>query len=172
MLGKPDENGKYPLSMREYGALLTLFGMSVLLDDNKLKDRLMTIPNGWEDMREALRLITLLKDELINTIPEKKVRAIQTELKHAVCELKINPPSTYSTGCVYAKQESIIHLADRAIAMDCVFCEKSAKECKSCQLYKDITDCFPYEMTKPGAESCPFAGVGHLEMADEMIANV
>lgn len=166
---KADENGKYPLKMREYGSLLTLFGMSVLLDGDKLKERLQTIPNGWRDMRLIVSLLDKVKDELLSTVPDKKLRAIQTELRHSVCELKINPPTVHSSGCVYVNQEALVKLADRAIDTECILCEKSSKECLKCELYNAINDCFPYETMREGAEYCPFAGAAHLTVGDDQI---
>lgn len=162
---RKDADGKYPLSGREYQAMLTLFGFGGTLDNDSLKERLRTIPHGWRDMRLAVTTIDRLLDKLLGTVPEKKLRAIQTELKHAVCELKIVPPVSHPPGCVYVEESALINLADRAISMDCMFCMKNDKECTQCELYRTLSACFPYELD--GAKGCcPFAGRDHITLID------
>ena len=47
---RPDEDGRYPLSMKEYTALRTLFGAVNALDSDTLKERCKLFPGGWRDL--------------------------------------------------------------------------------------------------------------------------
>ena len=167
MRHEPDEDGRYPLSTREYDALRTVFGAVNALDIDTLKDRCGLIKNGWRDIRLAHSLLKRVMQELLCTVPAKKLMTIRTELKHTVCELKVKPPSSMSLGgSVYVDHQALVKLAERAISMDCLFCDKDAKQGKRCPLYKALNACFPYELCEPTDEKCPFAGVSRLTLED------
>ena len=163
-----DEDGRYPLSSREYEALRTLFGAVNALDTENLKNRCKLIKNGWRNLRLAQTLLKRLMEQILTTVPLKKLVSIQKELRYTVCEIKIRPPvEDKNCGTVYVKQEAMVRLADRAINMDCCVCEKSAKECKRCQLFQDLNACFPYELWEPEDTLCPFAGVTSLRLEEK-----
>lgn len=167
MRHEPDEDGRYPLSTKEYEALRTVFGVVNALDSDTLKERCALIKNGWRDIRLAHTLLRRVMEELLCTIPAKKLMAIHTELKHTVCELKVKPPSGIGRGgCVYVDHKAFITICERAISMDCLFCEKDAKAGKRCPLYKALNACFPYELCEPEDTRCPFAGVSRLTLEE------
>jgi len=160
---QPDADGRYPLSMQEYTALRTLFGAVNALDSDTLKDRCKLFPGGWRDLRCAYTLCKKVMENLLFTVPAKKLVSMRRELTHTICEVKIKPPTSSTEDTVMVSRRALIDLINRAIYMDCMFCEKNAKECKRCQLYKDMNACFPYELLDPQDTLCPFAGVSKLE---------
>lgn len=160
---QPDTDGRYPLSIREYTALRTLFGAVNALDSETLKERCKLFSGGWRDLRCAYSLCKKVMENLLCTIPTQKLLSMRRELTHTICEVKIKPPTSSVEDTVMVSRRALIDLINRAIYMDCMLCEKTAKECKRCQLYKDINACFPYELLDPQDELCPFAGVFKLE---------
>lgn len=159
----PDEDGKYPLTMREYDALRTVFGALNALDSETLKERLQTTNGGWRDMRLALSMMRKVLDNLLSTIPARNLLTLKDELNHTYCEVRIRGAGTLAhPDCVYLSQKAVVSLIDRAIQLECMLCEKSAKEGKRCPLYKNIQALFPYELDEPTDTQCPFAGVSHV----------
>lgn len=163
MRHQPDENGRYPLSMQEYTALRTLFGAVNALDSDTLKDRCRLFPGGWRDLRCAQALSRKVMENLLCTVPAKKLLSMRRELTHTICEVKIKPPASSTQDTVMISRKALVDLINRAVYMDCLLCEKTAKECKRCTLYQAINACFPYELLDPQDELCPFAGVSKLE---------
>lgn len=118
-------------------------------------------------MRLAYTLMQKLMKNLLTTIPYKKLSAIKIELQHTICKLEIKPVvGSANTGCVYINQAALVRIAEKAISTECFLCDKSAKECKRCQLYKDLNACFPYELCEPTDVKCPFAGISELQLEE------
>lgn len=164
MIYNSDADGRYPLSTKEYEALRLLFASKAAFENTALKDRLQTIPGAWRDMRCVWAKVDKLLTRLLDTIPLKKLLALKRELKNTYCEMRIKGASnTTSNDCVYVSHQAIVRLIDRAMDMQCGLCEKSAEDCRKCQLFQDIAACFPYEIVMPKDSLCPFAGLWGLE---------
>ena len=164
---RADEDGRYPLSTREYDALRTLFGAVNAMALDMLKDRCDLHPGDWEKLQEAKDVTQGVLNNILRTIPLKKLVAISTELKNTICELKIKPPVTKANGMIYIDQAAMVRMAERAICLDCAICEKTREEGKRCALFRDINACFPYELLEPDDALCPFAGVTRLQLEDK-----
>lgn len=165
---EPDADGKYPLTMREYDALRTVFGALNALDSETLKDRLKTTKYGWRDMRVSLAFMKKVLDKILMTIPPHKLLTLKEELNHTYCEVRIRGGgSATHPDCVYVSQKAIVAMIDRAIQLECLLCEKTAKEGKRCPLYRNIQALFPYELDEPTDTCCPFAGVSHINYGKE-----
>ena len=107
-----------------------------------------------------------MAEELLKSVPAKKLLSMQRELQYTICEIKLKPP-TKETGrdYIYIPRKEFISLLQRAIQMDCLLCDKSIKEAKKCGLYRNIDACFPYMLDEPTDTHCPFVGVSKLEVA-------
>jgi hypothetical protein len=164
MIYDQDPAGGYPLSMREYDALRQMMGAVSALDCDTLKPRCQLKEGTWEKLTRARDDLQEVMTDLFSTIPTRKLLSMRRELANTVCTVHIKPPSTTDRGdFVYVAQKNFIELIQRAIQMDCQFCDKTLKECKKCTLFKNIQDCFPYELYEPTDTLCPFAGVSRLE---------
>ena len=163
MLHQPDKDGRYPLSGKEYEALRTLFGAVNALSLDAMKDRL-EILGCWEEYENTHKVMRRIMEKLLTTIPQKKLQSIHRDLAHTICEIKVRPPVGDAKHEVTIDQAILIRLMERAIAMDCFCCQKTAKEGLRCQLYKDLNACFPYELTDPGEAVCPFSEQSILTM--------
>lgn len=164
MIYHADTDGRYPLSTREYTALRLLFAAVHAFSDTELKERCGLIPGAWRDMRCVHTLSDKLLTNLLDTIPAKKLLALKRELQNTYCEIKIKGASnTTENDCVYVSHQAIVRLIDRAMQMECIFCEKTCAECKKCALFQDIAACFPYEITDSSDSLCPFAGLSGME---------
>ena len=74
MLHAPDSEGKYPMTGKEYTALLRIFATETALVETEpvLRDRLRTIPNGWRDFKMIIRRLGDLSSDILDTVPLKK----------------------------------------------------------------------------------------------------
>ena len=66
MRGRADEDGRYPLSTREYEALRTVFGAVNALDTETLRDRCGLFRYGWRNMRLAASLLRKVMEGLLS----------------------------------------------------------------------------------------------------------
>lgn len=165
MLRNPDEQGRYPLSMREYEAIRMMFAAVSALDCDTLHERSDLIPGLWDDIKKTRDDMMTATEKLLGTVPAKKLTAMQHELKHTVCKIEIRPPSKEAgRDYLYIPRVAFVELLQRAIQLDCMLCDKTIQECKKCKLYKNIDACFPYLLDEPTDKLCPFAGVSRLEV--------
>ena len=166
MLRNPDESGRYPLNMREYEAIRMIFAAVTALDCDALRDRCDLTPGLWESLNKSKNEIFRVAEELLKSVPAKKLVSMQRELHYTVCEIKLKPPTKEAgRDFIYIPRKDFISLLQRAIQMDCLLCDKNIKEAKKCELYKNIDACFPYMLDEPTDTHCPFVGVSKLEVA-------
>lgn len=162
-----DEYGCYPLSMEEYDAVRQMMGAINVLDNNDvLKQRFDLIDeNMWEQYKSCQSKLVELIERLFGSIPPKKLLSMRRELDHTVCITKIRPPSLNEPkDYLYISRTAFERMIQRAIDLNCLICDKSCSEGKRCDLYKDIVDMFPYELTDSDKdEKCPFAGVSKIK---------
>lgn len=164
MILKPDQDGRYALSMREYESLRALFAALTGLNCDALRSRCDLIPGAWDAIEQAKKDLFTVMEKLMATVPYKKLKSIQHELTHTICRVEVKGPAGAVTpDYVYLPRQAFVDILQRAIQLDCLLCDKSIGECKRCSLYKDIDACFPYLLEEPTDKLCPFAGVSKLE---------
>ena len=183
MLSARDSDGRYPLSGKEYSALLSLFAVNSTLNDqaNVLTERIKTKSGAWRDFRLATVKMQKVLDEIVTTIPVKKLHAIARDLQHARVHVDINTASERRyNGVIYVDESALIALLDYAVSQNCWCCEKKNKDVKHCQILKLITDVMPYDQDpshNPADGSCQgqprFEDVSHhdgheQDRADEL----
>lgn len=160
-----DADGRYPLSNPEYIALCCLMGAVNMLKKNKetLEDRLRLVKGGWRDIQLVTSVCDKLFEKILDTVPIKKLLSIQREMRYMVCETKLGSASRpQDEDDIFITNTALKKMVNRAICMDCTFCEKTKQECKKCELYRDISACYPFELGKPETETCPLAGATEL----------
>ena len=138
------DNERPPLSYREYSALRQLFGMVVGWDEkgSELRQRLKLVPHGWRDARMLAAVSSRLLDGLLGTIPVKKLVMIRKELDNTWCEVTVRNSiaPVKKEMFTYVEQETLERVTDRAMELECMFCEKRGKDARKCQLRQDIEE--------------------------------
>lgn len=98
--------------------------------------------------------------KVCETIPAKKLAMIQKELHSTTCEITVKNTivPTKKEAFTYVEEEALERITDRAMQMDCLFCEKCGKEARDCQLRKDVERLYMWDFPKikDGAH-CHFA---------------
>ena len=92
MNNKPDNNGRYSLSGREYYALRELFAAVDGFNRNacELEKRVRTIPNGYRDLRMLQSVSAKLMRDILETVPVKKLAQIRRELSSSEMILRVS----------------------------------------------------------------------------------
>lgn len=152
-----------PLTKKEYYTLRELFGIINSFEKcaQDLKARCQSIDGGWRDLRLIQSKSESLLHKLLMTVPREKLISIQKELPYITCEVKCVKDYTgkaKSEGYSYVPDAELSRVVARLIGERCLLCDKSGKEHKRCNLYKDICALYPWEMP-PRADRCPFAGM-------------
>jgi hypothetical protein len=144
-----------------------MFAAVTALDCEQIHERCDLIPGLWDKIIHAKDEMFEASEELLKTIPARKLLAINHELQYTVCRIEIKPPSKEAgRDYLYVSRKSFVELLQRAIQLDCLLCDKTVEECKKCKLYKNIDACFPYLLEEPNDKLCPFAGVSKLEVRE------
>ena len=165
MRREPDQDGRYPLNMREYETVRMIFAAVTALDCGPIRERCELKPGVWDTLEKRKADLYDALTKILSTVPLKKLVAMQHELEYTACRVELKPPSRDSgRDWIYIPRRQYIALLQRAIQMDCMLCEKTVKECKRCDLYRDIDACFPYLLEEQGDVYCPFHGVTKLEV--------
>lgn len=164
MIKKPDADGRYPLTGREWQALRCLIVALNELDvcNEQLRDRCSLIPGGWRDLRLMLRLAEKLWDSITKTIPDKKLRVISEEIKHCHISLVVEGASSVADkSVVWMDESAYVHMMDRIIGQECWCCERTGKDVKRCEIKKLILSTLRYESDPaeyPEDGACELAG--------------
>lgn len=160
-----DEPGRYKLSQREYMELMQIFAAFSALKKGEpwLKDRIRTIPNGWRDYKMIMSRMDWLTEELVHTIPTRKLLAMRQDMKNAQMRIYMQgaPASDTYRDVVSVDEEALIELIDVVISMECMLCEKKGNAMKKCPYLKIIESILPYERDPdkdPPDGSCQMAG--------------
>ena len=157
-----ESNERYALSYREYFALRQLFGISHIWDKSghEIEKRLKKIPNGWRDAKLIMSLADKLLDRILATIPEAKLRQIRLELQNTFLEVTVkNTITGKPEGSVYSYVETktLERVTDKAMEINCAFCQKKGKEVRDCQLRKDIERLYHWDFPQIGKDGeCHF----------------
>lgn len=162
--GKPDQDGRYPVTAREMEALRQIYGTSNRWREyhKYLEKRLRMIPNGWRDMKCIIAMCDRLIDKIMPTVPNDKLRIMQTELRHTEVYTRvvgpgIKPEEKYK----YLPEKALVKLIACGMETRCFYCMKSQKEARhDCRMYKAIMACYPNEFNE--SEECPFNGMATL----------
>lgn len=157
-----DSDGRLPFSEREYYALRQLCGAFSMADNHsdELKERVRLIPNGFRDLRLIVSMSEKLITNIMKTIPLKKLKLIQRELKNTVCEVKVNRDVTgrNSEGFCYVPEQAMVRTVERVIDYTCFGCEKCGREAKKCPVRLDIESLYPWDVVVKGDDPCPLSG--------------
>lgn len=158
----PDQDGRYPLSEREYRALRKIFGLVTALLEAQpdLEARCRDIPGGWRDLRMLCAVSQGLMAKILRTVPKRKLGAIYQELDHTYTDVRVSygkpQEGTQYTWIPAAALETIRR---QAIAVECYCCDKQGKDAKRCLLRQALLDTYHDEVPPPtDGRGCPFAG--------------
>lgn len=164
MLGKPDAQGKYPLSSNEYYAIRLIFAVISAFETEVgyLKERTKLKPGTWRDLRLISAKAQKVVDELLHTVPLKKIEQMKIELNNTFMTVDVRPIRSMKTpkrpDYVYIKASAIDGLIGSVMDIECFACEKRGREIKKCPLKEIIEDTFPYEIPDPDNDGCKFCG--------------
>ena len=163
MLRKPDEDGRYPLSGREWNALRCVQTAMNELDvcQDYLKERLKLTRNGWRFLRAALAMMDRVCDLIYSTVPRKKLMAMREEVRHSQIRLIVKgADDRMPPGIVYVDEDAFIAVMDYVISQECWCCEKTGKDVKRCRIKQLILGVLHYE-----SDPAEFPEDGHCELA-------
>ena len=103
---------------------------------------------------------TTAMQDIMYTIPPKKLAAMKKDLEHVVCEVRVayDYAKKDDREFTYSPTEALDRLVDIVIKWECLSCDKTAKEAKKCPVFKAIDDCYSWTYP-PQGNLCPFAGM-------------
>ena len=171
MIGRPDADGKYPLSGREYFAIREIFGLisALAYNGDELKARAQLIPGVWRDFRMVQAKITSVVDAMLRTVPIKKIRMIKEDCANTWINVEVRaprgvkPPARPDYVCV--PSTALDAVIGRVLDIECFACDKTGKEMTRCPVRAVIDDLFPFEIEDPDNDGCKYCNF-HIDRAD------
>ena len=153
------ESEKRELRNREYYTLRTIMAALSGLEGGEqfLVNRLKSVPNGLRDYRMVKTVLRKLLEKLLDTVPDKRLGQIKTELKNAHIEVKVERDYTgaYRENFTYVPNKALEEIEDIICDMFCAACEKSDKESRKCRIRKLMEMLYQYDF--PERNGCPLA---------------
>ena len=166
-----DQDGHYPLMSREWMQLKTLFTAVMEMEgaQNVLKERMQLTPGVWQRFRTAQSFMKYVEEEILKTIPSKKLIAMSHEMHNTEIIFRSKNAPTQLKNIVYVEKECFETLVNRCVAQDCFACEKTMRQARKCEIRTAIMDCLHYEIPRSGDdEECEFAGMYAMPTEDEL----
>ncbi|MBR6029194.1 MAG: hypothetical protein IKP40_08880 [Clostridia bacterium] len=163
MYGSPDENGRLDISSKEYAELQRLIALVDALENRtgRLEKRARLSRKGtWRDLCMFRRVARKVSDALCATLPARRQRLINAELKRTVCRIEVEPPN----GLPAQKHEeyttvpvtSLEWLVYRTLQWECLLCEKEGPEQRKCVFREKLDSLYPFEVTDLRKGECPW----------------
>ena len=169
MLAEPDENGKRRINNREYVAIQTIAALQQGFANHvgQLRDRARLVPNAWRDLKCAEVLIQKSVEQITNeTFTDSDMQRMKAELDNTYYSVYVLGAGGHNThgkdAVVYVHEEAYIRMINRAMAMECIICDKDCKSARRCRLFRDIEDIMPHRIDDGEDGLCKFAGADHL----------
>lgn len=153
-----DEEGRYPLSHREYQAIRALFGSqnSLINAQKDLENRIRVIPDGWRDFRLVYSVLEKLLTKLLRTVPSQKLLSMKRELKDTYCEVKVKGAAGQTLEGDLLRvvpQQDLETVVNAAMDFRCFACDRC--DYKKCRLYQAINNLYHYDF--PKSKTCPLS---------------
>lgn len=163
-----DEEGKLPLSNKEYASLQMVIASLDSLDQesSRLERRAKLAGKGtWRDLRMLTAVAAKVFTRLMDTVPKKKRKLIQEEIRRTEIIVNVRPPHglPQSKGVQYTAVpvESLEWLIDRVLKWECLVCEKEGKEQKNCPFRQRLETMYTFDIADIKKGECPFATMEH-----------
>ena len=155
-----------PLNGREYTRILELFAIVTMFADDAdglHKRAIQAGNNTWRDIQMIITVSRKVLNNLLATVPLKKLEQIKTEMSHAVVYTKVEPPwakPTVSTkGFCYVPSDALNKLLNEVMDNQCLFCEKGKVEIRHCEIRKTFDDILPHRADGGNRSECQYAGI-------------
>lgn len=159
---QPDEYGRIHLSGNEYKAIRAIYAAVDALsrEHGQLERRCRGYKNGWRDLRCLVVLSEKVLNDILKTVPSKKLIQMQKDLKHTICRVETKGVvGMKEDGYMFVPEDSMIAMCEMAMKINCFGCNKTHKEAKrECKLYKELTNIFAYSFED--TPDCPFIDNG------------
>lgn len=164
-----DEDGKLPLSNKEYMSLqMVIASMDSLDQETPRLERRAKLAGGstWRDLRMLTAVAAKVFRSLMGTIPLRKLRLVQEEIRRTEIIVNVRPPHglPQAKGVQYTAVpvESLEWMIDRVLKWECFACQREGKEQKSCPFRQRLETMYTFDLPDLRQGECPFATIDHL----------
>ena len=122
--------------------LIACLDMQLHGGQEPLKARLQTIPDGWRRYRAITAMLARLVSEIYTTMPERRVRYMETLCAHGEVLVRIKPAAK-SDENVLVPVSALREIVNRAMLQKCRYCFEDRAGIKACELRKALIECAP-----------------------------
>ncbi len=159
-MSKPDEDGRMMPNKQENALMLDLMMLHNTLAKNSeaVKTRLKDFPYAWRDMRLLWCLVNKLQDQLMATMPDRRVAYYDKIARYG--KVIIDIPGPISRGRhILIDTTSLAAVTEAAMRGECAICLKTGKEVQRCSIRAALLEVAPPEKINEGREhwvSCEY----------------
>jgi len=157
------------ISNKEYAELQRLIALVDALQTrtSRLDERARLAEAGtYRDLCLLRKLARKVCDNIARTIPNKRRRLINEEIKRTACIIEVEPPlglpakkhTEYTTVPLNALEWLVL----QTVSWHCVGCEKDRQDVKKCPFREQLDSLHCYEVPALRKGECPWATMGEL----------
>lgn len=166
MYGGLDETGRMDISSKEYAELQRLIALVDALENrtSRLERRARLSEKGtWRDLCMIRKKARKVCDAICATLPAKRQRLINAELKRTVCLIEVEPPNGLPaqkhTEYTTVPLASLEWLIDHTLQWQCLCCDREGIEQRDCPFREKLDSLYPFEVKDLRRGECPWMTV-------------
>lgn len=173
-MSRADEQGRQMPNRQENALMLDLMLVRNTLAKNSeaVRGRLKSVPHGWRDMRLLWHLVNRLQQELLKTMPDRRVAYYDQMARHG--QVIIDIPGPIPRGRhILITDEHLAALTEAAMRGECTLCLKEGKEKQRCLIRQALLETAPPSEIQTGESAwwrpCEYQRAASALMRDEEV---
>lgn len=168
-MSRADAQGRQMPNRQENALMLDLMLLRNTLVKNgeAVRERLKGAPHGWRDMRLLWYLVNKLQEELLKTMPDRRVAYYNQMAQHG--QVIIDIPGPIPRGRhILITDEHLAAITTAAMDGECALCLKEGKEVQRCPIRQALLEVAPPTQVSSGDRAW-WAGCEYQKAASALV---
>lgn len=173
-MSRPDEQGRRMPNRQENALMLDLMLVRNTLARNSeaARERLKASPHGWRDLRLLWYLVNKVQEELLSTVPDKRIAYYNQMARHG--QVIIDIPGPIPRGRhILITDDHLAAITEAAMRGECALCLKEGKEAQRCPIRQALMEVAPPAEISSGGKAwwagCEYQKAGSALVRGEKV---
>ena len=172
-MSRADADGRAMPNRQENALMLGLMMLRNSLAHNSeaVRDRLGVYPYAWRDLRLLWHLVNKLQEQLLGTIPDRRVAYYDQMARHGKVIIDIPGPIPRGRH-ILITEKGMAAITEAAMRGECALCLKEGKEVTRCPIRAALLEVAPPETISDGQKwwvSCEYRNAASALVQGEEI---
>ena len=150
-MSRTDPDGKKTPNREENAIMLDLMMLrnSIASHSEAVRERLKAYPYGWRDMRLLWSLVNKLQNQLLNTMPDRRILYYDQMARHGKVIIDIPGPIPKGRN-ILITEKRLAAITEAAMRGECALCVKDGTEAQRCPIREALLEVAPPEKVNDG----------------------